>query len=313
MKKYCLLLCMLCAPVFLCAQSNRRFADTLLSVHIDSVIEVTAKRGLDMTDFVRVMINDTMFYQAFRNLQKFSFTAENKIVTYDTKNRRLSTIYRRIAHRNTGASYKQEILQAQDSGKVYSRKGTYDLYTVRMFSYIFMNDRNTDFTETKAGKKELDEEGYKQKLKTLIFNPGKPVHGIPFISSKTEIFGPELRKYYDYTFYHAMYQDSIPIYYFKCKMKPGLSASRQDDIMIKELTTIFDARNFNILGRFIDMKYESLPFDFDVKMNIELAYRDDMLVPVVINYDGSWDIPFKKAEVCTFDIKHGNFIPAPGK
>jgi hypothetical protein len=198
-----------------------------------------------------------------------------------------------------------------DSGKVFRRNGDFNLYTVKMFSYIFMNDRNTDFTATKkvAGS-QSDEEGYKQKLKTLIFTPGKPVHGIPLISDKTEIFGPELSKYYTFSFYHATYQDSIPVYYFKCKTKDGLSWWKEGDTMIKELTTIFDARNLTILGRFIDMRYSSVPFDFNVKMNIELSYvSEDKLVATHISYDGDWDIPFKKKEICTFDIHHSAFKP----
>jgi hypothetical protein len=267
----------------------------------------TAKRGLDMSDFVNVMINDTMFYQAFRNMRSFSFIAENRISTFDSKDRKTGKIYRKIHHINNGPDYHQELMEKSDSGKVYNRKGKYDLYTVNMFSYLFMNEKNTDFVEERISGNKKDEEGYKDKLKTLIFNPGKPLNGIPLIGEKTEIFSAEMRKYYSYTFYYATYQDTIPVYYFKCKMKPGLSKGKQDDIMIKELTTIFNAKNMDILGRYIDMKYSSIPFDFDVKMNIELTYRKEMLVPVKINYDGSWDIPFKSPENCTFDIRHYNY------
>src|SRR5574343_285287 len=294
------------------AQTNRPFfSDTLRSVTIDSNLTITAKRGLSMNDFVEVMMADTAFYQAFRNLRQFSFTANNVIKTFDEDDKISSKIVRRIKHDNSTINYKQTEFYKVDSGKIYKRNGDFDLYTVKMFSYIFMNDKNTDFTEVKkvAGT-ESDEEGYKQKLKTLIFTPGKPVKGIPLISDKTEIFGPELSKYYNFSFYYATYQDSIPVYYFKCKTKDGLSWWKEGDTMIKELTTIFDARNFTILGRFIDMRYSSVPFDFNVKMNIELSYvSEDKLVPTHISYDGDWDIPFKRKEICTFDIYHTGWKP----
>jgi hypothetical protein len=292
------------------AQNKRSvFSDTLKSVTIDSNLTITAKRGLSMNDFVQVMLNDTAFYEAFRNLRKFSFVATNKIETFNDDNLSTAKIYRKINHDNSTRNYKQTILSASDSGKIFKRNGDFNLYTVKMFSYIFMNDRNTDFTQVKSyTKNESDEETYKQKLKTLIFNPGKKVDGIPLISDKTEIFGKELKKYYDFTFYYATYQDSVPVYYFKCKVKEGLTWWREDDTMIKELTTIFNAKDFTILGRYIDMQYSSAPFDFNVKMNIELAYAtEDLLVPVHISYDGDWDIPFKKKEICTFDIYHTNF------
>lgn len=294
------------------AQQKRPFfSDTLRSVTIDSNLTITAKRGLSMDDFVEVMINDTAFYQAFKNLRLFSFTADNVIKTYNEEDRILAKILRKIKHDNSSKNYKQTELYKLDSGKVFKRNGDFDLYTVKMFSYIFMNDKNTDFTEQKkVSGKETDEEGYKQKLKTLIFNPGKPIKGVPLISDKTEIFGKDLSKYYTFTFYYATYQDTLPVYYFKCKTKEGLSWWREGDTMIKELTTIFDARNLTILGRYIDMQYSSLPFDFNVKMNVELSYvNEDMLVPTHISYDGDWDVPLKKKEICTFDIHHTAFKP----
>lgn len=312
MKALLYILSLLLVTSTVSAQTNRPFfSDTLRTVTIDSALTVTAKRGLSMNDFVEVMINDTAFYQAFRDLRKYSFVASNTIKTYNEDNKISAKIIRKISHDNSTRNYKQTALLKIDSGKVFKRNGDFDLYTVKMFSYIFMNDRNTDFTEVKkvAGT-ESDEEGYKQKLKTLIFTPGKPVKGIPLISDKTEIFGPELSKYYNFSFYHATYQDSIPVYYFKCKTKEGISWWNEGDTMIKELTTIFDARNLTILGRFIDMRYSSVPFDFNVKMNIELSYvSEDRLVPTHISYDGDWDIPFKKKEICTFDIYHTGFKP----
>ena len=309
MKKGVLIL-FLCIHTLSFSQGIRKeFSDTLKSVTLDSTLVITAKRGLSMQDFIEVMQNDTDFYQSFKNLRLFSFQANNVIETFDSNNKTEGKMIRKIRHDNSTPTYKQYELKKIDSGKVYRKNGDYDLYTVRMFSYIFMNDKNTDFTKQAVQtKSESDEEGYKQKLKTLIFNPGKPVKGIPLISDKTEIFSEGLSKYYDFSFYHATYQDSIPIYYFKCKTKSELSWWKEDDTMIKELTTIFDARSLRILGRYIDMRYSSIPFDFNVKMNIELSYvTDEITVPTYISYDGDWDIPFKKKEICTFEIEHINF------
>jgi len=259
-----------------------------------------------MNDFVEVMQNDTAFYQAFKNLRLFSFTADNVIYTYNSDNQPQGKIVRQVKHDNSTPNYKQSVLVKIDSGKVYKKNGVYDLYTVRMFSYIFMNDKNTDFTQqAPASKSDIDEENYKQKLKTLIFNPGKPIKGIPLISDKTAIFSESMRKHYDFSFYHATYQDSIPVYYFKCKTKPDVSWWNDGDTMIKELTTIFRATDLTILGRYIDMEFQSIPFDFKVKMNIELSYMtEELLIPSYISYDGDWDIPFKKQEICTFEVQH---------
>lgn len=292
------------------AQQIPRFnPDTVLTVTIDSAITITSTR-LTAESFINEIINDTSFYAAFRNMKKYTFTAENRIFTYDNKNTVEGKIYRRIYHNNNGP-YKMQFLEKRDEGKVYKKNGKYSLYTVEMFDYIFMNAYNSDFTPSApiSDAKGESNESYKDKLKTLLFSPGRPIKGVPFISNKTELFTPNMRQYYDYSFYRGTYLDSIPVYRFKVVMKPGLSNWTKDGLMIKELTTIFDMRNFQILGRYVDMKYDNLAFDFNVQMNIELGYfgEDHILLPTKVTYQGNWDIPFKREERASFLILHKGY------
>lgn len=289
--------------------------DTIKTITLDSVVNIKAKR-LNIETFIDAIINDTSFYQAFRNMKKYTFIAENRVFTYDKKNQVDGRIYRKIRHNNDGP-YKMEYLVKEDNGKVYKKNGKYQLYTVEMFDYIFMNAYNTDFVPNAApstgkGKKSTNE-GYKDKLKTLIFNPGRPIKGIPFIGSKTEIFTANMRQNYDYTFHSGMYLDSIPVYRFKVSVKPDLSKWTKDGIMIKELVTIFDKRNFEILGRYVDMKYSNMLFDFDVQMNIEMSYFDEVKLPTKITYQGNWDYPFKKEERASFLVLHKDYRLGKGK
>lgn len=309
MKKLILIITLIFTVALGFAQDIPRFnPDTVWTINIDSAITVQSTR-LTAESFINEVINDTSFYKAFRNMKKYSFTAENNIYTYDKKNKVEGSIYRRIFHNNNGP-YKMQILEKRDKGNIYKKNGKYSLYTVEMFDYIFMNAYNSDFSQSEdPGIIKGGNESYKDKLKTLIFSPGKPVKGIPLISNKTAIFTPNMRQYYDYTFYRGTYLDSIPVYIFKVKMKPGLSNWTKDGIMIKELVTTFDMRNFQILGRSVDMKYDNLAFDFDVKMNIELGYFDDdqTLLPTKITYQGNWDIPLKEEERASFLILHKGY------
>lgn len=308
MKKLLLLLSLILIAASGFGQSIPRFnPDTVWTVNIDSAITVQSTR-LTAETFINEVMNDTSFYQAFRAMKKYSFTAENNVFTYDKKNKVEGSMYRRIFHNNDGP-YQMQVLEKRDKGKLYKRNGKFSLYTVEMFDYIFMNPYSSDFikTDDAAGSNE----SYKDKLKTLIFSPGRPVKGIPFISNKTAIFTPNMRQYYDYTYYRGTYLDSIPVYVFKVKMKPGLSKWTQDGIMIKELVTTFDMRNFQILGRSVDMKYGNLAFDFDVQMNIELGYFGDeqTLLPTKISYQGNWDHLAKKEERASFLILHKGYKP----
>ncbi|RYD90505.1 MAG: hypothetical protein EOP54_23880, partial [Sphingobacteriales bacterium] len=247
---------------------------------------------------------DTSFYKAFKDMRKFSFTAENRVFTYDKKNKINGKIFRKILHTNSGKTHKVQYLAKSDSGKVFKKNGKYELYTVEMFDYIFSNTYSSEFTQGASSYTKGKNASYKGKLKTLIFRPGTKVKGIPFISSKTEIFGKEMREFYLYQFARGTYLDSIPVYRFKVIRKPSTAPG---DVIINEMTTIFDTRTFQILGRYIDMKFNNMFAEFNVQMNIELNNFNGDLLPVKISYQGNWDVPFHKEERASFLILHKDY------
>ena len=289
--------------------------DTIKTIELDSNVKITARK-FGIETFINAIVTDETFYQAFRNMKKYTFTAENRIYTYDKKNQVEGKIYRKIRHNNDGP-YKMEYLAKEDAGKLFKKNGKYQLYTVEMFDYIFMNPYNSDLlTEgpmTTGAKGKGANEGYKDKLKTLIFSPGRPIKGLPFIGDKTQIFTANMRQYYDYSYDSGVYLDSIPVYRFKVAIKKDISSGTKDDLMIKSLVTIFDKRNFAILGRYVDMKYSNMLFDFDVQMNIEMTYFGEEKLPTKITYQGNWDYPFKKEERASFLIVHKDYHLGKGK
>ena len=295
-------------------QEIQRFnPDTIKTIQLDSVVKITAQK-FGIVTFINAIISDTSFYEAFRNMKKYTFIAENRIFSYDKNNKVDGKVYRKIRHNNDGP-YKMEYLVKENSGNLYKKNGKYQLYTIEMFDYIFMNAYNTDFVPNApaSGGKGGTNESYKDKLKTLIFNPGRPIKGLPFIGNKTEIFTANMRQYYDYSFYSATYLDSIPVYRFKVSVKPDLSKWTKDGLMIKELVTIFDKRTFEILGRYVDMKYSNMLFDFDVQMNIEMSYFNEVKLPTKITYQGNWDYPLKKEERASFLVVHKDYRLGKGK
>ncbi|MES2377670.1 MAG: hypothetical protein V4553_13885 [Bacteroidota bacterium] len=303
MKNILLAFCLLLSAFSLKAQQHRFNPDTILTVVIDSPINIRSHR-LNAQDFIDAILADTGFYKAFRNMKRYGFTAENNIYTYDKSNKIDGEIHRRIRHTMVNGKPKTEYLLKQDNGKIYKKNGKYELYTVELFDYIFDNAYKSEFSTadplTEGGKNG----SYKAKAKTLIFTPGRRVSGLPFLSSKTEIFSRDMRQFYSYEFARGKYLDTIPVYRFKVIKKPSIA---DGDVMIRELTTIFDMRDFKILGRYVDMKYSNLFFDFDVKMNIELVPYNGELLPAKMSYQGNWDIPFHKEERASFLIFHRNY------
>ncbi|MET3112857.1 hypothetical protein AAKU52_000575 [Pedobacter sp. CG_S7] len=288
-------------------QISRFNPDTIKTITLDSSVNIVAKR-LSAETFIDAIISDTSFYKAFQQMKKYSFLAENSIYTYDKKNKVNGSIYRKIKHNSQAP--KMEYLVKKDDGRIYKKNGKFQLYTVELFDYIFMNAYKSEFSAADFEAKPSgggSNASYKDKLKTLIFSPGRPVKGLPFIGSKTEIFTPNMRQYYDYSFYSATYLDSIPVYRFKVSVKPDLSSWTKDGLMIKELITIFDKRNFEILGRYVDMKYSNMLFDFDVQMNIEMSYFGEEKLPSKISYQGNWNVPLKKEERASILILHKDY------
>jgi hypothetical protein len=284
------------------AQNKPFNPDTIRTIVIDTPIVNIHAHHLSPQDFINAVLADTGFYQAFRNMKKYSFIAENYIYTYDKKNRVDGKIYRRIKHTfNPTGKPVVEYLAKKDSGTLYKKDGKYQLYTLNMFDYIFTNAYKATYNTGSGIKPSGDskDQSYKDKMKTLIFAPGHRVNGIPFISDKTEIFSPDMRQFYDYQYARGTYLDTIPVYRFRVVQK---RSTEDNDVVIKELTTIFDVRNFQILGRYVNLKYHNMFIDLDVQMNMELNNFNGDLVPTKITYQGYWDIPFHKTEHASFLI-----------
>lgn len=303
MKKLILLSFTLTLFAFTLKAQNKPFnPDTIRTITIDTpVVNIQAHR-LTAQDFINAVLADTGFYQAFRNIKKYSFIAENYLYAYDKKNRISGKMYRKIMRTNIpGGRPRVEYLAKKDSGTLYKKDGKYQLYTLNMFDYIFTNAYNSQYSNASAIKPSGDskEQSYKDKMKTLIFAPGHRVDGIPFISGKTEIFSPDMRQFYDYQFARGTYLDTIPVYRFRVIQK---HSTEDNDVVIKELTTIFDVRTFQILGRYVNLQYHNLFIDLDVQMNMELNNVNGDLVPTKITYQGYWDVPLHKTERASFLI-----------
>ena len=305
MNKVIIAFCFLLSAFTSNSQQIKRYnPDTIRTIVIDSVINIRSHR-LNTQDFIDAVLADTGFYQAFQNMKKYAFIAENRIYTYDKHNRVDGKIYRKIKHSNTNGKHVMTYLAKRDSGQVYKSNGKFELYTVEMFDYIFMNPSNSDFVKGPGFAGGTDE-SYKDKLKTLVFSPGHRVKGIPFVSGKTEIFSKDLKDYYYYQYARGKYLDSIPVYRFRVLQKPSTNTN---DVIIKEMTTIFDMRNLQVLGRYIDLKYSNFLGSFDVQMNIEMANFNEELLPTKITYQGNWDVPFHKTERASFLIVHKGYTP----
>ena len=299
--------------------SHAQISDSLSSVNkdtfkydhstfviLDSVVVKAQKRGFDVSDFIDMVKNDNSFYIAFKNLRFAGYDFYNDIVFYNKKNG-IKASYKSLAHQDfNGRCRTMAIIRTDENKKFYKRNGKVKYYTAKLYEKIFFtkdsvcDEKRTDIIDYNAKpKNKIDK--YILELKKLIFSPGKKVN-IPFIGSKMEIFSKKMSKYYNFHIDHYMYNDTIEAYVFTAKVKPEY-VKKENKTVVKYLQTYFSKKDFQVLARNYHLKYKTLLYNFDVKMDIKLNKTNNKYYPEYIKYQGDWHVLFKKRERCKFITK----------
>jgi len=272
-----------------------------MTVNLDEVV-VNAKRiGFDVNSFIKRVEEDTTFYRAFKNLRLLGFTADNDIRVFGKKGEVKASLKSETRQIMNGRCRSMQVLQEKTTGDFYTSKGEYNYYTAELYANLFFTkgtvcvDEHGDSPERSGGSLEK----HKAQLKQLIFNPGKPVKGVPIVGHKVAVFDRDVMRFYDFAITSEDYL-GIPCYVFAATAKKDLGRIDQGEIVINELTTYFNKENFEIVGRRYSLSYKTWLFDFNVRMNVEMTKKNDLLIPALVTYDGTWDVPFRKRETARF-------------
>ncbi|MEP7170286.1 MAG: hypothetical protein ABI855_13025, partial [Bacteroidota bacterium] len=256
--------------------------------------------------------NDTTFYKAFKNLHYYPFKLQSELTVYDKSKKETGSLQRKATQYVSNKKRCMVIEDEKVAGNIYKKKKEYNCYTVELFDHIFFHLDTlpaSNIIHDKADEENTDSKNgkYTEKLKTLMFNPGAEVGGVPLIGNRMAIFDESMTKHYDYKILSDTFNDSIPCYIFSCKAKQIDGTRTDGKAVIKELSTWFDKRTLNVVARNYRLVYSSIFFEFDVTMDVKLQEINNALVPVIIKYDGFWDIPFKKPESVKFEIRCSDF------
>lgn len=281
-------------------------------IQLDSVTIQATKRGFDVKDFVEWVQHDTTFYKAFKNLHYYPFKMKSDLVVYDKSDKEKGLLQRKATQYVVNQKRWMVVKDEKVSGKIYNRKKEFNYYTAELFDHIFFRTDTLPASNIIHDKADAEDTGskngkYTEKLKTLMFNPGAEVGGVPLIGNKMAIFDEDMTKHYDYKILTDTFNDSIPCYVFSCKAKKVDENKTDSKAVIKDLETWFDKRTLNVVARKNTLEYKSIFFDFDVKMEVKLEEINGALVPVFINYNGFWDIPFHKREIVQFQLLFSDF------
>ena len=83
---------------------------------------------------------------------------------------------------------------------------------------------------------------------------------------------------------------------------------KKNEVVIDEMTTWFNEKNFEIVGRNYTLSYDAGVYDFNVHMEVQMTKAGDLLVPSLLRYNGNWKVIFKKREHGIFTATLFDFV-----
>jgi len=289
------------AFIFFCAFANAQDTTIIIDNRKFTLPEVVVRNNLDYNKLLQQIKNDTTFYKAFRNLRILNYSSYNDIKMLDKSGNIKASLSSKIQqHRNAGCRT-MAVLEEQTTGDFYKASHQYNYLTAELYAGLFFTNGKvcgednivTGHSISTDGKSGMDK--HKEQLKMLFFNPGKKIKGIPFIGDKLDLYDDHAKKLYDYRLDIVEYH-GVNCYEFSIKPKDDLGFFKKDDIVVDDMTTWFDAKTMDVLGRNYSLSYKAGVYSFDVSMEVEMVKFQDLLVPKILRYKGNWNVIFKAKE-----------------
>jgi hypothetical protein len=299
-KKYFFPIFITCI-LFLRVKAQTDSAQTYDLSKMITLSEVVVRTGMDVPGFLQRVKDDTSFYKAFRTLHILGFTALNDIRMMNKDGTVKASLQSKTRQNVANGCRTTDVLEETTTGNIYDDDHDWNYYTAEMYAGLFFtkgkicNENNNVKGVEITTKSKSGIEKHKEQLKMLFFNPGKKIPGIPFIGNKINVFDPAVAKYYDFNIDFDTYNGEF-CYVFNVKAKADLSSSNKDQIVIDNMTSWFNTKTMEIVGRTYDLSYDAGVYDFEVHMEVQMTHFENWLVPKTLYYNGNWDAMFKKRE-----------------
>ncbi|MFN8251812.1 MAG: hypothetical protein U0V75_08005 [Ferruginibacter sp.] len=278
--------------------------------NVVTLSELVLNNKLNIPAFISHVKNDSSFYKAFRNLHILQFSAINDIRMNNSDGEIKASLHSKTKQLRSSNCRSMEVLAETVTGNFYEADRSYHYYTAQMYASLFFTKDSvcgednivTGREFSTAGKTGMEK--HKEQLKKLFFNPGKKITGIPFLSSKTAIFDDDMADKYDMSIDMDIFNGKN-CFIFKQTVKP----ENKSDVVIDAMTTWFDDKNFEVMGRNYSLSYDAGVYDFKVQMEVVLDKFGEYLVPTLLRYTGNWKAIFKPRErgvftATLFDFKN---------
>ena len=289
---------------FLFSQEDEKIYN---SIQLDT-LTIFAQNEFDTKTFIQRIKDDTTFYQAFKNLRYYPHKAMGDLWVYNKREKEKATEKISVTQHLAEPYMWQDRKTISSSGKLRTKKGKYRFTTAEIYYDIFFpSDTIPVSTEIPNVKEESIGKSKKSKyihdLKLMMFNPGEDISGVPIVGKKMSIFDNDMIEFYDYKVSIINF-NGMECYQFSCIAKPE---RKEYKTVIKYLTTVFNKETMAVLNRQYSMRYKSILFQFDVKIDVKNEMKNGIIIPLSISYTGYWDIPFKTQEKIAFTITNSGY------
>jgi hypothetical protein len=263
-------------------------------VELDSFV---VRSGFDTKAFIRRVQRDTTFYKAFRTMRIVPYKAQCSFTALDKKGGVVATMNTKAEQRFNSRHCRYTIFTDQKAtGNFYNRDKTLHYYTADLFYNLFFSEKPV------CGEDDIVAKGFelkdksrleksKYELKQLMFNPGAKVSGVPFMGDRASVFDADEVDKYNYKVTLEEYAGE-EVYVFSITPKPEY----QSKVVFNELKTWFRRSDYSIMARDYALSFNTLVYDFDVRMKVRMAQINGKIYPTHITYDGNWKVTLKERE-----------------
>ena len=298
-------------PLMVSAQDTS-FKDDGVSFTLSDAI---VRNHFDYKAILQKIKEDTSFYKAFKTLRTIGYSSYNHIEMKDKQGKMVASLDSKTRQNHIGNCRTMDVLEERVTGDLRKGDGSYNYTTPSLYaSLFFTKGQICGETNIVAGKKRVISgsgiEKSKEQLKMLFFNPGKKIAGIPFVGNKLDLYDEAAHDLYDYKLDYVEYHGQL-VYVFEVKPKEDLGFFSKNDVVVDQMTTWFNPKTLEVLGRNYSLSYKAGVYDFNVAMEVEMTYFNGQLVPRTLRYKGNWDVLLKKREIglftaTLFDFNKGN-------
>lgn len=266
--------------------------------------EAIVRNHFDYKAILQRIKEDSSFYKAFKTLRTIGYSSYNHIEMKDKQGKMQASLDSKTRQNHIGDCRTMDVLEEKVTGDLRKADGSYNYTTPALYaSLFFTKGQICGETNIVTGKKRVISgsgiEKAKEQLKMLFFNPGRKIPGIPFVGNKLDLYDEAAHELYDYKLDYVEYQGQL-VYMFDVKPKEDLGFFSKNDIVVDQMTTWFNPKTLEVLGRNYSLSYKAGVYDFNVAMEVEMTYFNGQLVPKTLRYKGNWDVLLKKREIGLF-------------